>query len=187
MFCKKVFLKILRNSQEGTCARVSFLINVTFFNRTPQGAASENLKWFQFPVRRKILHYSPFTAHKKLNSRFHTCKATNYKDKRLTILEVHMRKHEKRKVATKFRGINEKWAIRQMLSVVKMIYRFFHKLLIWNIEHLTCFFYCISLPQKCPYSEFFWPVLSRIREIPVFAQCLWQGRERGALKLDPFP
>ena len=92
MFCKKVFLKILRNSQEGSCARVSFLIKGTFFNRTPPVAASENPKWFQFPVRSKILHYSPFTAHKKLNSRFHTCKATNYKDNSLTILEAHMRK-----------------------------------------------------------------------------------------------
>ena len=28
MFCKKVFLEILQNSQENTCARVSFLIKL---------------------------------------------------------------------------------------------------------------------------------------------------------------
>ena len=28
VFCKKVFLKILQNSQENTCAKVSFLIKL---------------------------------------------------------------------------------------------------------------------------------------------------------------
>ena len=42
---KKVFLRIPQNSQENTCARVSFLIKLnTFIHRTPLVAASERLK-----------------------------------------------------------------------------------------------------------------------------------------------
>ena len=50
---KKMFLKILQNSQENTCARVSFLINCrrycetfksTFFGRTPRTIASNMFK-----------------------------------------------------------------------------------------------------------------------------------------------
>ena len=32
-FCKKVFLKVLQNSQENTCARVSFLIELQAWHR----------------------------------------------------------------------------------------------------------------------------------------------------------
>ena len=45
---KKVFLEILQNSQENTCARVSFLIklqaNTFYYYRTPRVAASQ-LRW----------------------------------------------------------------------------------------------------------------------------------------------
>ena len=34
VYCKKVFLKILRNSQEKTCFRVSFVIKVAGLRRT---------------------------------------------------------------------------------------------------------------------------------------------------------
>ena len=71
MFCKKVFLQISKNSQESTCARVSFLIKLqsqvcnfikkealaqvfscefceisynTFLHRTPLVAASVNME-----------------------------------------------------------------------------------------------------------------------------------------------
>ena len=65
MFCKKGFLEISKNSQENTCARISFLIKNeslaqvfscefceisknTYSYRTPPVAASENLL---------VLHY----------------------------------------------------------------------------------------------------------------------------------
>ena len=50
---EKMFLKILQNSQENTCARVSFLIKLQallwnfqehFFNRTPRTIASDMFK-----------------------------------------------------------------------------------------------------------------------------------------------
>ena len=40
-FVEKVFLEISQNSQENTCARISFLIKLqVFFNRTPLVAVS---------------------------------------------------------------------------------------------------------------------------------------------------
>ena len=46
---KKVFLEISQNSQENTCARVSFLIKLqaTFFYRTPLVAASNSIMRFK--------------------------------------------------------------------------------------------------------------------------------------------
>ena len=41
MFCKKVFLQISQNSQENTCARVSFLIKL----QATSGLNEEHFKW----------------------------------------------------------------------------------------------------------------------------------------------
>ena len=40
VFCKKVVLEISQNLQENNCARVSFLIKLQAFYRTPSVAAS---------------------------------------------------------------------------------------------------------------------------------------------------
>ena len=64
-FVKKLFLKIPQNSQENTCARVSFLIN--FIHRTPTFAASVQAEWF-FSIIRFSLSWS-YKLHRNVSSR----------------------------------------------------------------------------------------------------------------------
>ena len=47
---KKIFLEISQNSQESTCARVSFLIKLQASGRTPPVAASDILFFVRFVI-----------------------------------------------------------------------------------------------------------------------------------------
>ena len=61
VFCEKVFLEISQNSQENTCARVSFLIKL----QAPPAALSKKRPWHRrFPVKfSKFLKTPFFTEH----------------------------------------------------------------------------------------------------------------------------